>query len=92
MRYISDDVKVFNTEMECSEYENVLRKKHDEENQKREEERLKKEKLEKERQKRFELIKKHHNELNEEIQSYQRDYGCILPVTPIDFVLRELFK
>ena len=87
MRYISDDGKVFNTEMECAEYENVLRKKHDEENQKREEERL-----EKERQKRFELIKKHHNELNKEIQSYQRDYGCILPVTPIDFVLRELFK
>lgn len=92
MRYVSDDGKVFNTEVECTEYENVLKKKHDEENRKREEERLRKEKLEKERQERFELIKKHQKELNEEIQSYQKDYGYILPVTPVDFVLRELFK
>lgn len=92
MKYISDDGKVFNTEVECEKYENVLRKKHDEENRKREEERLRKEKLEKERQERFESIRKHQGELNEEIRSFQNDYGCMIPIKPVDFVLRELFK
>lgn len=92
MRYISDDGKVFNTEQECTKYENDLRKKQDEENRRREEERIRKEKLEKERQERFELIRKHQQELNDEIQSFQKDYGCMFPVTPLDFVLREIFK
>lgn len=88
MRYISDDGKVFNTEMECTEYENDLRKMY----RKREEERLRKEKLEKEKQERFESIRKHQGELNEEIRSFQNDYGCMIPIKPVDFVLRELFK
>lgn len=92
MRYISDDGKIFNSEMECIGYENNLKKKKEEEKRKREEERIKKEKLEKEKQERFELIKKHQEELNKEIQSYQKDYGCMIPIAPVDFVLRELFK
>lgn len=92
MRYISDDGKIFNSEMECTEYENYMRKKQYEENRKREEERIKKEKLEKEKQERFESIKKHQEELNKEIQSYQKDYGCMIPIAPVDFVLRELFR
>ena len=48
MRYISDDGKVFNTEYECTEYENYMKKKQYEENRKREEECIKKEKLKKE--------------------------------------------
>ena len=42
MRYISDDGKVFNTEYECCEYENNLKKQ-------REEERMRQEKLAKEK-------------------------------------------
>ena len=92
MRYISDDGKVFNTEQECTKHENDLRKKQEEENRKMEEERLRKEKLEKERRERFESIRKHQQELNDEIQLFQKDYGCMFPVTPLDIVLREMFK
>lgn len=88
MRYISDDGKIFNTETECTKYENDLEMK----NRKREEERLRKEKLEKEKQKRFESIRKHQEELNEEIRSFQYDYGCMIPVSPLDFILKELLK
>lgn len=92
MRYISDDGKIFNSEIECTDYENNLKKKKEEEKRKLEEERIRKEKLENERRDRFESIKKHQEELNKEIQSYQKDYGCMIPIAPVDFVLRELFR
>lgn len=92
MRYISDDGKVFNTEHECTEWENDLRKRMEEESRQREEERIRKEKLETERLERFDLIRKHQEELNKEMRSFQKDYGCMNPIELMDFVLRELFK
>ena len=92
MRYISDDGRVFNTETECTEHENNLKRKQEEENRKREEERIRKEKLEKEKQERFDSIKKHQRLLNEEIQSLQKDYGCMFPISPVSFMFNELFR
>ena len=92
MRYISDDGKIFNSEIECTNHENNLKKKKEEEKRKLEEERIRKEKLENKRRERFESIKKHQEELNKEIQSYQKDYGCMILIEPVDFVLRELFR
>lgn len=68
MRYISDDGKVFNTEYECCEYENNLKKQ-------REEERMRQEKLAKEKQERYDAIIKHEKELADEIHAYEKDYG-----------------
>lgn len=67
MRYISDDGKVFNTEQECLEHENLKRKML-------EEERIKKERLEKERANRIEAINKKYEELQKLISEYGKDY------------------
>lgn len=71
MRYISDDGKVFNTEQECCEYENRIRRK-------REEELKRKEKLEMERQNRLDTINKKYEELQKLIADYRNDYGVRL--------------
>lgn len=67
MRYISDDNKIFNTEQECLEYENLL-KKHDED-------RIRKEKLERERPDRLKEINKKYDELQKLVSNYEKDYG-----------------
>ncbi len=69
MRYISEvDNKVFNTEQECLEHENTIRKS-------REEELKRKEKLQMERQNRLDEIYKKDEELRKLIGSYKEDYG-----------------
>ena len=42
MRYLSDDGKVFDTQKECAEHEETIRRKQEEERRKREEERARK--------------------------------------------------
>ncbi len=69
MRYISElDNKVFNTEQECLEHENAIRKS-------REEELKRKEKLQMERQNRLDEIYKKDEELRKLVESYKKDYG-----------------
>jgi len=69
MRYISEvDNKVFNTEQECLEHENTIRKSM-------EEELKKKEKLKMEQQSRLNEIYKKDEELRKLIESYRKDYG-----------------
>lgn len=63
MRYISDDGKIFNTELECHEYE-----------QKIEVERAKRDKLEMERQNRLDSINKKYKDLQKLISEYRKDY------------------
>lgn len=64
MKYISEDGKVFNTEQECCEYEQLIEsKKH------------KREQLEKERQDRLSAINKKYEELNDLLSEYEKDYG-----------------
>lgn len=92
MRYISDDGKVFNTEHECTEWENDLRKRKEEQARKEEERRIKEEKLKAEKMERFDLIKKHKKELYEEIDSFQRDYGYSFPVTAMDLLIDQLIR
>lgn len=77
MRYISDDGKVFNTEQECCEYENRIKRE-------KEEELKRKEKLEMERKNRLDIINKKYEDLQKLIADYQKDYsvrleGYILP-------------
>lgn len=64
MRYISDDGKVFNTEQECCEHEQRIKK-----------ERINREKLELEKQNRLEVINKKYEELQKLISEYSKDYG-----------------
>ncbi len=72
MRYISEiDNKVFNTEQECLNHENAVRKS-------REEELKRKEKLEMERQNRLDNINKKYEELQKLIMDYKKDYGVRL--------------
>lgn len=68
MRYISEDNKVFNTEQECLEHENAIRKS-------REEELKRKEKLQMERQNRIDEIYRKDEELRKLVENYKRDYG-----------------
>lgn len=69
MKYISEvDNKVFNTEQECLEHENAVRKS-------REEELKRKEKIKMERQSRLDEIYKKDEELRELVESYKKDYG-----------------
>lgn len=63
MRYISDDGKVFNTEQECFEHEQQIKKAE-------EAERIKKEQLESERKTLMNQICQKHKELNELAQIY----------------------
>lgn len=71
MRYISDDGKVFNTEQECCEYENRIRRE-------REEELKRKEKLEIERRNRLDTINKKYKELQKLMSDYRKDYSVSL--------------
>jgi len=72
MRYISEiDNKVFNTERECLEHENAVKKS-------REEELKRKEKLQMERQSRLDEIYKKDEELRKLICEYKKDYGTCL--------------
>ncbi len=64
MRYISDDGKVFDTEQECCEHEQRIKK-----------ERERKEKFEAERQNRLNNINKKYEELQEILLEYEKDYG-----------------
>lgn len=69
MKYISEvDNKVFNTEQECLEHENAVKKS-------REEELKRKEKLQMERQSRLDEIYKKDEELRKLVKSYKKDYG-----------------
>lgn len=63
MRYLSDDGKVFNTEPECCEHEQQIKK-----------ERINREKLELEKQNRLEVINKKYEELQKLISEYSKDY------------------
>lgn len=87
MRYISDDGKVFNTEQECCDYENRIRRE-------REEELKRKEKLEMERQNRFDTINKKYEELQKLIVDYRKDYGVILEgyFTPFQELVNMLYR
>lgn len=68
MRYVSDDGKVFNTEMECLEHEKVEKKRI-------EEERIRKEKIEAERINRLNAIKERYQELQKLLYEYGKDYN-----------------
>ncbi len=65
------DNKAFNTEQECLEHENAVRKS-------REEELKRKEKLQMEQQNRLDEIYKKDEELRKLVESYKKDYGSIL--------------
>lgn len=86
MRYISDDGKVFNTEQECCDYENRIKKE-------KEEELKRKEKLEMERQNRLDAINKRYGELQKLITDYRKDYGVRLEYsTPIQELINMLYR
>ncbi len=82
MRFLSDDGKVFNTEQECLNHENFLKKKVNEE-------RIKREKIEKERKDRLDNIKKTYEELEKLISEFYSDYNIKreLHIAPVcDFI------
>lgn len=64
MRYISEDGKVFNTEQECCEYEQMFEK-----------EQARKEQLEKERKDKMAAINKKYEELQNLLSEFEKDYG-----------------
>lgn len=71
MRYISDDGKVFNTEQECCEYEQMIARIKIEEN-------TKKEKLELDRKRMMEDICQKRKELRELTELYQDKFGVFI--------------
>lgn len=71
MRYISDDGKVFNTEQECYEHEQQIKKAE-------EAERIKKEKLESERKTLMNQICQKRKELNELTRTYYEKFGVAM--------------
>lgn len=71
MRYISDDNKVFNTEQECCEHEQRIRKA-------KESERIIREKLETERKILMDQICQKRKELSELSQIYYDKFGVTL--------------
>jgi len=74
MRYISEaDNKVFNTEQECLEHENAVRKS-------REEELKRREKLQMEQQNRLDEIYKKDEELRKLVENYKKDYGDVFGI------------
>ncbi len=88
MRYISEvDNKVFNTEQECLEHENNVRKS-------REEELKRKEKLQIERQNRLDNINRKYEELQKLITDYRNDYGVRLEgyFTPFQELVNMLYR
>lgn len=64
MRYLSDDGKVFNTEQECCEYEQNVKK-----------QRTEKELLEKKRQEKLSIINKKYEELQKLLSDYEKEYS-----------------
>ena len=64
MRFVSDDGKVFNTEQECCEHEQKLKR-----------DRARSEQLEMERQNRLNIINKKYKELQSLLSEYEEDYG-----------------
>lgn len=64
MRYISDDGKVFNTEQECSEYEQRVEK-----------QRVREKQWEKEHKEMLRIINQKYEELQKLLSEYERDYG-----------------
>lgn len=71
MRYISDDGKIFNTEQECCEHEQQIRKAE-------ETERIKKEKLEYERKNMLNQICQKRKELMELTKNYENKFGITI--------------
>ena len=71
MRYISDDNKVFNTEQECCEHEQEVKRLQNEE-------RIKRENLESERKKMLDEICQKRKELRKLTESYQNKFGVII--------------
>ena len=69
MRYISDDNKVFNTEQECREHEQEVKRAKDEE-------RIKRENLESERKAMMDQICQKRKELKELTEKYQNKF-CV---------------
>jgi len=64
VRYISDDGKVFNTEQECCEYENLIRQNKENE-----------EKLRAEKQNKLNIINRKYEELQNLLSEFEKDYG-----------------
>ena len=88
MRYISEvDNKVFNTEQECMEHENAIKKS-------REEELKRKEKLQMERQSRLDNINRKYEELQKLITDYRKDYGVRMEgyFTPFQELVNMLYR
>ena len=85
MRFLSDDGKVFNTQKECADYESKLREKE-----------LREQKLRAEKGSRYASIKKHNDELMEEIRRFEEDYGTKVFVgrcsTGLEPFLEELLR
>lgn len=89
MRYISDDGKVFNTEQECCEHEQRIKKTE-------EAERIKKEKLESERKILMNQILQKRKELNELTQKYYDKFDITmigsLPLSKYLKILDEMIQ
>lgn len=63
MRYLSDDGQVFNTQQECYENENVIKKI-----------KIQQDEFMKQQKERYDSICKHHKDLMDEIHTYENDY------------------
>lgn len=86
MRYVSDDDKVFNTEQECYEYEQQIRRL-------RAEEERNKEKLAEERKKMMKKICQKRKELQELTETYQNKFGIVIEeYLPFGEFLRILYR
>ena len=89
MRYISDDGKVFNTEQECCEHEQQIKKAE-------ETERIRKEKLESERKTLMDQICQKRKELSELTQKYYDKFGVTmigsLPLSKYLKILDEMIQ
>lgn len=86
MRYISDDGRVFNTEQECYEHEQYVKKAE-------ETERIKKEKLESERKTLMDQICQKRKELSELTQTYYEKFGVTMgEYLPFSEFLKILYE
>lgn len=86
MRYISDDGKVFNTEQECCEHEQQIKKAE-------EIERIRKEKLESERKNLMNQICQKRKELSEVTKIYYGKFGVTMgEYLPFSEFLKILYE
>ncbi len=87
MRYISEDGKVFNTEQDCLEHENSVKKRI-------EEERIKKEQTEIERKKLLKEVNNLYSTLEEKVREYEKKYGSRQKVyfAPFNDILDMLYR